>query len=131
MPNDYVEVGTPQTVRYVRYRNIRVPTANLAISGLRVFGHGQGRPPASIKNLVVTRRQDRRDALITWERHKDAQGYNVRWGIAPDKLYSSWLVYDANQLDLKSLTVDQSYYFAAESFNENGVSERTKTVKVE
>lgn len=131
VPNDYVEVGTPQTVRYVRYRNIRVPTANLAISGLRVFGHGQGRPPASVKNLAITRRQDRRDALITWERYKDAQGYNVRWGIAPDKLYSSWMIYDANQLELKSLTVDQSYYFAVESFNENGVSERTKTVKVE
>ncbi len=61
----------------------------------------------------------------------NAQGYNVRWGIAPDKLYSSWLVYDANQLELKSLTVGQSYYFAVESFNESGVSERTKTVKVE
>ncbi|MBD0375657.1 MAG: hypothetical protein ICV51_08535, partial [Flavisolibacter sp.] len=50
---------------------------------------------------------------------------------APDKLYSSWMVYDNNSLLLKSLTVDQSYYFAIEAFNENGVSTRSKAVRVE
>jgi hypothetical protein len=55
----------------------------------------------------------------------------VLWGIAPDKLYSSWMVYDKNSLELKSLTVDQTYYFAIEAFNENGVSERTRVVKAD
>jgi hypothetical protein len=41
------------------------------------------------------------------------------------------MVYDADRLEMRSLTVDQSYYFAVEAFNENGVSERTKAVKVE
>ncbi|SFH01659.1 family 43 glycosylhydrolase [Pontibacter chinhatensis] len=131
VPNDYVELGTPQTVRYIRYRNIHVPTPNLAISGLRVFGVGQGKAPARVKNFKVNRQQDRRDAMITWDKQANAQGYNVLWGIAPDKLYSSWMVYDDNKLDLKSLGVDQGYYFAIESFNENGVSERTKPVKVD
>lgn len=45
-PNDYVELETPATVRYVRYRNIDVPTPNLAISELRVFGLGSGKAPA-------------------------------------------------------------------------------------
>lgn len=130
VPNDYVELGTPQTVRYIRYRNIHVPTPNLAISGLRVFGVGQGKAPARVKNFKVNRQQDRRDAMITWDKQANAQGYNVLWGIAPDKLYSSWMVYEDNKLDLKSLGIDQGYYFAIESFNENGVSERTKPVKV-
>jgi hypothetical protein len=129
VPNDYVELGSPRTVRYIRYKNIHVPTPNLSISGLRVFGLGQGKAPTMVKNLVVNRYKDRRDAMITWDQQKNCQGYNVVWGIAPDKLYSSWMVYDKNQLELKSLTVDQAYYFAIEAFNENGVSERTKVVK--
>lgn len=130
-PNDYVELASPQTVRYVRYKNIHVPTPHLSISGLRIFGRGQGKAPPTVKDLSVTRHRDRRDATITWEQQKESQGYNVLWGIAPDKLYSSWMVYDRNSLELKSLTVDQAYYFAVEAFNENGVSGRTRVFKVE
>jgi len=118
-------------VRYIRYKNIHVPTPNLSISGLRVFGLGHGKAPTMVKNLRVNRYKDRRDAMITWDQQKNCQGYNVLWGIAPDKLYSSWMVYDNNYLELKSLTVDQEYYFAVEAFNENGVSERTKVVSSE
>ena len=69
--------------------------------------------------------------MITWSDQPNCQGYNVLWGIAPEKLYSSWMVYDKNSLELKSLSVDQTYYFAIEAFNENGISERTKIVKVD
>ncbi len=131
VPNDYVELGSPRIVRYIRYKNIHVPTPNLAISGLRVFGLGQGKAPTIVKNLTVERYKDRRDARITWNQQENCQGYNVLWGIAPDKLYSSWLVYDKNYLEMKSLTVDQEYYFAVEAFNENGISGRTKVVKAE
>lgn len=131
VPNDYVELASPQTVRYIRYKNIHVPTPNLSISDLRVFGLGQGKPPAMVKNLKVNRYKDRRDAMISWDQQPNCQGYNVLWGIAPDKLYSSWMIYNKNSLELKSLTVDQTYYFSVEAFNENGISERTKVVKVE
>jgi hypothetical protein len=69
--------------------------------------------------------------MITWSAQADAQGYNILWGIAPDKLYNSWMVYDKNELLLKSLSTDQSYYFSIETFNENGISQRTKLIKVE
>lgn len=131
LPNDYVELGNPQTVRYIRFKNIHVPTPHLAISAIRVFGKGQGKVPRKVRNFAVNRYEDRRDAMITWNALPDAQGYNVLWGIAPDKLYTAWMVYDDNQLELKSLTTDQEYYFAIEAFNENGVSGRTKPVKVE
>lgn len=131
VPNDYVELGVPQTVRYIRYKNIHVPTPHLAISGLRVFGKGTGKTPAAVKGFKVARKTDRRDAMITWNAVPAAQGYNVYWGIAPDKLYNSWMVYDTASLNLKSLTVDQQYYFAVEAFNENGVSVKTAPLKVE
>lgn len=131
VPNDYVELAIPQTARFIRYKNIHVPTPYLSISGLRVFGIGSGKAPAVVKNFSAKRKQDKRDVMITWEKQPNAQGYNVLWGIAPDKLYSSWMVYDDNFLDMKSLTVDQSYYFAIESFNENGISGRTALIKVD
>ena len=62
---------------------------------------------------------------------KDAQGYNICWGIAPDKLYNSWLVYDDNQLLMRCLDKPTKYYFAIESFNENGISERSKIIEIE
>ena len=130
VPNDYVELGIPQTVRYIRYQNIHVPTPNLSISGLRIFGIGQGKLPQAVKNFSVDRKTDRRDAMIAWDKQSNAQGYNVLWGIAPNKLYNSWMVYDKNFLDLKSLATDQTYYFSIEAFNENGVSGKTKVIKI-
>ena len=124
VPNDYVELDFSQEARYIRYRNIHVPTPKLAISDLRIFGRGHGKTPARVNNLAVRRCEDRRDAMITWNQQQNSYGYNVLWGIAPDKLYNSWMVYEKNFLELKSLTVDQSYYFSVEGFNENGISER-------
>jgi hypothetical protein len=128
-PNDYVELGEPRTVRYIRYKNIHVPTPHLAISDLRVFGVGNGKAPATVRNFTVNRLDDRRDAMIRWEGQAGAQGYNVLWGIAPDKLYSSWMVYGKNELLLKSLNTGQAYYFAIEAFNDAGVSAPSKVVR--
>jgi len=128
VPNDYIELGIPATVRYIRYKNIHVPMTNLSISDMRVFGVGEGKVPSVVKNFAVNRNGDRRDAMITWNPQSNCQGYNILWGIAPDKLYSSWMVYDKNSLLLKSLTTDQSSYFAIEAFNENGVSAKTKVI---
>ncbi|CAF3601879.1 unnamed protein product [Rotaria socialis] len=131
VPNDYVEIDFPQIVRYIRYRNIHVPTPKLSISDLRIFGRGHGQLPAKVKNLVVNRYKDRRDAMITWDQQGNCIGYNIIWGISPDKMYNSWMVYEKNFLELKSLTVDQNYYFSVEAFNENGISERELIVQSE
>lgn len=131
-PNDYVELASSREIRYVRYRNIEVPTPHLAISEIRLFGLGKGKIPARVKDFEVIRHVDRRDVTLVWEPVKDAQGYNILWGIAPDKLYSSWMVYGNEGKHLmKSLTTGQDYYFCVEAFNENGVSRRTGMVHVE
>lgn len=129
-PNDYVELEKPLELRYVRYNNIEVPTPYLSMSEIRVFGLGKGKLPKRVKKVNVARNADRRDALITWNRQKGVQGYNVLWGVAPDKLYSSWMVYDDNELLLKSLSTDQDYYFAVEPFNSNGVGSVSEVVYV-
>lgn len=130
VPNDYVELSSPQTIRYIRYKNIHVPTPYLSIADLRVFGKGEGMLPEKVEGFSVKRDQDRRDAVVTWRQGKDCQGYNVLWGIAPGKLYNSWMVYGKDTLNLRCLSVNQSYYFTIEAFNENGISERTKIIDV-
>ena len=131
VPNDYVELDVPTRARYVRYRNVHVPTANLSISGLRVFGTGEGKKPSAVRRLSAKRGSDRREVKLTWDRREGVQGYNVRWGIAPDKLYSSWLVYGENELEINGLNIDQPYFFTVEAFNENGVSEPTAVTGTE
>ncbi|SFC34446.1 F5/8 type C domain-containing protein [Parapedobacter composti] len=131
VPNDYVELENPAHLRYIRYRNIHVPTPYLSISGLRIFGVGSGKKPVTVKNLEVVRDTDRRDAQLTWDAQENVQGYTVRWGIAPDKLYSAWMLYGQHALEIKGLTVDQSYYFTVEAFNENGISGQTAVKAVE
>lgn len=130
-PNDYVQIDQPTKVRYIRYQNVFVPTPNLSISDLRIFGLGIGKKPEGTSGLKVERMEDRRNAKISWKAQRNVQGYNVFWGIAPDKLYNTWLVYDKNELEMRNLNSDQSYYFVVEPFNENGVGKRSKVVKVE
>ena len=123
-PHNYIELDQPIEARYIRYRHHYVPGKNLAMGNIRVFGLGRGKKPATVKGFTVVREADERNARISWKSVKGAQGYNVLWGVALDKLYSSWMVYGDNSLDLRALTVGQKYYFAIEAFNENGISQR-------
>lgn len=131
VPNDYVALADAVKTRFVRFKNIHCPTPHLSISDIRVFGKGNGKPPVKVQQFTIKRKTDRRDAIIRWKAQPNAQGYNVIWGIAPDKLYSSWMVYGNNELDLKALNRDQEYYFTIEAFNEHGVGARTGIIKVE
>ena len=123
-PHNYIELDQPIEARYICYRHHYVPGKNLAMGNIRVFGLGRGKKPATVKGFTVVREADERNVRISWKAVKGAQGYNVLWGVAPDKLYSSWMVYGDNSLDLRALTVGQKYYFAIEAFNENGISQR-------
>ena len=123
-PHNYIELDQPIEARYIRYRHHYVPGKNLAMGNIRVFGLGRGKKPATVKGFTVVREAHERNVRISWKAVKGAQGYNVLWGVAPDKLYSSWMVYGDNSLDLRALTVGQKYYFAIEAFNENGISQR-------
>lgn len=130
-PNAYLPINEPVRGKYVRYNNVEVPGNNLALSEIRVFGKGLGKKPSKVKGFKVDRQEDRRDAAFRWEPVKGAQGYNIRWGIAPDKLYQSWLIYDENEHFMRNLDRGTKYYFTIEAFNENGISDRTEIQEVE
>jgi hypothetical protein len=120
-PNDYVELPKAVNGRYVRFKSLHVPTPYLALSEFRVFGNVSGVPPSVVTGVTVARNDDRRNALVTWGMQPASQGYNVRWGIAPDKLYSSWMVYGRNSVSIRSLNTDQKYYFSVEAFDVHGI----------
>jgi hypothetical protein len=130
-PNAYLELP-PHRARYLRYEHIHVGAANLAISDIRVFGTGARRRPATPSALTARRDQDERNATITWKPVRGVVGYNVRWGIAPSKLYQTyqWFADQGTTLDLRALNVGQAYWAAIESFDENGVSTLSKPVQI-
>ena len=131
-PNAYVELPAPVRARYVRYDHIHVGAANLAISDIRVFGNRSGPAPSTPAGLVARRESDQRNAVITWRSVRGAVGYNVRWGIAPAKLYETYQRFadQGTTLELRALTVGQGYWVAIESFDEHGVSKLSPAVSI-
>ncbi|MBU2997841.1 family 43 glycosylhydrolase [Cellulophaga baltica] len=122
-PNAYIVLDKPVKAKFVRYNNIKVPGANFAMSEFRIFGMGLGEKPKPVSGFNINREKDRRNVSFTWNAVEGAQGYNIRWGIAKDKLYQSWQIYDKNEHFMRCLDRDTPYYFAIEAFNENGISE--------
>ena len=127
--NGYYEYVDGIRARYIRVTGGELPYGQtLRISGLRVFGNGEGDRPAQADAKAV--RVDALDGKISWQHIENAQGCNVRYGIAPDKLYQSWLVYDADEVTLSTLMAGQEYYVCVDSFNENGIT-TGKIIKME
>ena len=107
-----------------------MPTGKFAISGLRVFGKGPGAKPDTVRQFIVLRSEnDPRNALIKWIAVDNATGYNIYWGISPDKLYNNVMIYNDNQYYFKTMDRDRDYYFSIEAFNENGISGKIKPVE--
>jgi xylan 1,4-beta-xylosidase len=132
VPHDYVELPRPIEARYVRMENVHVPSGKFALSGFRVFGQGHGTVPDTVRHFVVLRGEsERRNAWIKWQQSDDAIGYSLYFGIAPDKLYSSIMVYSANEYICTALDATRAYYFQIEAFNENGVGKKTPVVRVD
>jgi hypothetical protein len=130
----YVELQQPTRARYVRYEHVYVAGPTLAINAFRVFGNGLGKAPAT-PTMTAKRQKDERNADLSWSKvpNRDggpATGYNIRWGIAPDKLYQTYQFWndEPTKFELRALNVGVPYYFAIEAFNENGVSALSKVM---
>jgi len=120
----------------VRARYVRVTFHHVAgngfaaVSGFRIFGTDGSAKPAVPKNVRTTRLPaDTRNCTLTWDKVETADGYIVRYGIAPDKLYNQYHVY-GEQVEIRTLTKGIAYYFRVDSFNGGGVTEGTVTEKV-
>ncbi|MBB5623987.1 hypothetical protein HDE69_005084 [Pedobacter cryoconitis] len=131
VPHDYIELDQPVSARFIKLENIHMPAGKFAISGLRVFGNGNGEKPAAVKDFTVLRTEkDKRNSWIRWNTVDGAYGYNIYLGTEPDKLYNSIMVYQANEYWYKGMDKEKPYYFCIEAINENGVSERSKVTRV-
>lgn len=120
-PHRLVVLGEPVKLRYVRLTSVSVPWGGVfAVSGVRVFGHHDVPPPQRITPHVS--RTSALDAAVTWTSGVDADGYNVRYGLRPDRLYHSWQVWGADHLTLSTLNAGHDYWVAVDSFGPGGVT---------
>lgn len=112
-------------LRYIRVTCEETPYHSaVSISGLRVFGLGEGEKPVKVEAGSGVM-EDPMTCRLIWKKAAGAIGYNVRFGIAPDKLYSSFQVYGREEALITTLNAGQRYWYAIDAFNESGVTEGT------
>lgn len=76
--HDYFELIESTPMRYIRLTNMGdVPAGGkFTVSGLRLFGDGDGNAPEAVYDFIVERpdNEDGRSILITWEEVPGAEG---------------------------------------------------------
>jgi xylan 1,4-beta-xylosidase len=131
VPHDYVELTKPFKARYIKMVNIHNASGLFAVSDFRIFGNGLAEKPKAVSDFKVDRTEsDSRNAMISWKTQSDAVGYNIFYGISPDKLYNSIMVYDDGSYDFRGLDKGTRYYFTIEAFNENGIGTKNQILEV-
>ena len=110
------------TARYLRLSEMAVPYGqNPCVSGLRVFGLGNGeKPDAPV--FTATRMGDL-DMVVQIKEQPDALGYNILFGSSSEKLYHSSMVFAAGSHRVGALIKDRGYFVRVDAFNENGITE--------
>lgn len=128
-PHDYLQLPEPVTTRYVRIVNIHMPFGgNFALRGLRLFGQGRGCKPEAPAFTVARNCDDRREAVVSWNRVDSADAYVIRYGVKPDELLHSQQIYGQQKHQIRSLNRDMPYYFTVEAFNSSGYISNTNII---
>lgn len=118
VPHDYIELAQPAIARYIKIKNVFTPgNGNFAIRDLRIFGNKDIAVFTTVTDFIVQRKTDDRDAIIKWNPVENADGYIIKYGIAPDKLYNNFMVYDADSIAIQSLNHGVQYYFSVTAFD--------------
>ena len=108
--------------RYLRLSDMAVPyEQNPCVSGLRVFGLGNGEKPAA--PVFTASRLNDLDMVVQIKEQTDALGYNILFGNTPEKLYHSSMVFTAGSHRVGALIKDRDYFVRVDAFNENGITE--------
>ena len=120
--NDFVMPEGGVETRYLKLTVLELPFAQpAAVSGLRVFGRGNGSGPEAPKGVKAERVGDL-NMRVSWE-PDDAVGHNILWGHAPDKLYHSYMVLGADEKNIGALMKGEPVWVRVDAFNENGITE--------
>ena len=127
LSHDLVITEAGVSARYVRLTIDAVPYGVYGVapcvSGLRVFGKGNGSRPKQAEASIV--RSGPLDFVVSTGDDPDAAGYNVLWENSPEELYHSWMVM-GTRIDRKrigALVKGRDYYVRVDVFNENGIAE--------
>jgi len=92
----------------------------LAVSDIRVFGNAGGAPPETPTKLHRAPGRERSAQRVhTPGKTCPARwAYNILWGVRDEKLYQTYrcLPISGAALELRALTLNQSYSFAIEAF---------------
>lgn len=132
--HDYYELEEGSPIRYIRLTNQGPVPANskFAVSGIRLFGDGNGKASHKVTKLQVARNpEDRREITLTWDKAEGAEGYFIRFGYRNDSLNISHQVIGATSVTLRCLNTDCPYYFEIDSYNDSGYTKGDITVLVE
>ena len=122
LSNDFILFEEEKKVRFFRLTVKEVPFGEpVCVSGLRVFGKGDGAAPEETKDVKTERVSDL-DMRVSWK-EDEASGHNILWGHAPDKLYHSYMVFGKNEQNIGALVKGQPVYIRVDSFNESGITE--------
>ena len=63
---------------------------------------------------------DPRQIHISWKPVKDADFYIIRYGVAHDRLFNNYQVYNTNRFDINSLNAGVGYYLSVDAVNDSG-----------
>ncbi|MBQ5390150.1 MAG: carbohydrate-binding protein, partial [Clostridia bacterium] len=128
----YFQLDSQTQFRYIRITNHgAVPAGGkFSISGLRLFGNGGSRPPEAPPVFRAVRCTDPRNMEVSWENVPGAEGYNIRFGIRPDALYTHWQVIGDTSANLGSLTTGVTYYVTVDAYNDSGIAYGTNVISV-
>ncbi len=111
-------------VRFLRLSDMSVPYGQQpCVSGLRVFGMGQGEKP-SVPVFAVRRDSDL-DMTVSVEAQENTLGYNILFGNSPEKLYHSYMTFKAGEQRIGALIKGRKYFVRVDAFNECGITEGT------
>ena len=123
LPHDMVVREDGIQVRYLKLTVLAVPYDQpAAISGLRVFGIGDGEKPA-VPTFTAERLDDLDMKVAITSDDADVTGYNILWGHAEDKLYHSYMIFGKKEQKIGALIKGTDYFVRVGAFNENGITE--------
>ena len=120
--HDFILLDGGMMVRYLRLTILELPYREVpCVSGIRVFGLGEGEIPEKAKKVTCIRR-GKLDMDVSWEA-ENVTGVNILWGYAPEKLYHSCMVYGKYHRKIGALVKGQPVFVRVDTFNENGITE--------
>ena len=126
LPHDLVVSEEGWNARFLKLSALAVPYGQIpCISGLRVFGRGNGCAP--LPPSYEARRTGPMDMQVdigpaSEDPENRPLGWNILFGSSPDRLYHSLMTFEAEGNVIGALVDGRKYFVRVDAFNENGIT---------